>query len=197
MPKKNPPQKNQLRIIGGQWRGRKLAIADVPGLRPTGDRIRETLFNWLMADIVGSRCLDLFAGSGALGLESLSRGAASTLLLEKHPSAVKQLKANCQLLKADNALVFPQDTLAWLEHPTIDQESVDIVFIDPPFSANLWDTTIEKLKRSGILADKALIYIESPKNQLINTGADWENIKEKIAGDIYYRLYQNHLAINM
>lgn len=183
-------KKNQLRIIGGQWRGRKLDIADIPGLRPTGDRIRETLFNWLMADTLNSHCLDLFAGTGALGLECLSRGAQSVILLEKNKLAAKQLEEHCKSLHADGAKIFNQDALVWLENNSVSKHSINLVLIDPPFSENLWDATIQTLISSELLAPEALIYIESPKNKHVKSGIDWELIKNKISGDVQYQLYR-------
>ncbi len=151
-----PAGNNQLRIIGGLWRGRKLSFPDVDGLRPTGDRIRETLFNWLAPDMQGAHCLDLFSGSGALGLEALSRGADSSLLLEKHPTAARQLKDNLQLLKADNGRVEQVDSLQWLNSAQVSHR-FDIVFIDPPFALDLWDEVVAVLESRNWLADEAVI----------------------------------------
>ncbi len=190
MAKQRSANTHQLRIIGGQWRGRKLAIADIEGLRPTGDRIRETLFNWLMAEIPDSCCLDLFAGSGALGLESLSRGAKSLIMLEKHPAAARQLLQHCSQLKAESVQVIQQNTLDWLCGNELPQHSVHIVFIDPPFAEQLWEQTIIRLEQSQLLADDAMVYIESPKRQTINTPANWQLHREKTAGDVCYRLYR-------
>jgi 16S rRNA (guanine966-N2)-methyltransferase len=189
--RKNTPKTraHQLRIIGGQWRGRKLPIADVDGLRPTGDRIRETVFNWLMGDIVGSHCLDIFAGSGALGLECLSRGAAHVTLLEKHPEAATQLKQHCQTLGTTQGKVIQCNALDWLHAPSIPTKSIDIVFIDPPFDHALWVDTIDKLQASGLLNNEALIYIESPKHTPIPTPSHWHLHKEKQAGQVSYRLF--------
>lgn len=180
----------QLRIIGGQWRGRKLPIVTLDGLRPTGDRIRETLFNWLTADIVDSRCLDLFAGSGALGFECLSRGALETVLLEKHPQAAKQLQQHSQTLDTSRAKIIQCDALQWLKTPDHAQASINIAFIDPPFAANLWDEAIAGLASSGLLQEGALIYIETPKDFLLSTPAHWQLHKEKRAGQICYRLFR-------
>jgi 16S rRNA (guanine966-N2)-methyltransferase len=193
---KSTNKPNQLRIIGGQWRGRKLAIADVDGLRPTGDRIRETLFNWLQGDIVERHCLDLFAGSGALGLECLSRGAANVLLLEKHPTAAKQLRQHCERLETSNGKVVECDVLKWIASASKASGEpitpVDVAFIDPPFAANLWAAVIDSLESSDILSPTAIIYIESPKEQVINTPPHWEMTKEKRTGQICYRLFQRH-----
>jgi 16S rRNA (guanine966-N2)-methyltransferase len=188
----SPPattQKHQLRIIGGQWRGRKLVIADVPGLRPTGDRIRETLFNWLMHDIAGSRCLDVFAGSGALGLECLSRGAAEITMLEKHSLAARQLRAHCELLQTTSAQVIQQDALLWLEQSE-NTKKFDLVFIDPPFAAKLWQATIDTLTNQQLLADNALVYIETPTNTAFLTPPDWQLHREKKSGNSHYRLFR-------
>ena len=182
-------KKNQLRIIGGRWRGRKLSIANLPGLRPTGDRIRETLFNWLAADIHDSQCLDLFAGTGALGLESLSRGAKHVTFLEKHPAATQQLQENCQQLNAVDTHIIKQDAITWLQNHSLKKHSIHIVFIDPPFAENLWQACIEALNSSELLAENAVIYIETPKHTILSVPKDWQLYKEKTAGDICYRLY--------
>ena len=110
-----PAATGKLRIIAGEWRSRQLPVLDLPGLRPTTDRVRETLFNWLQNDVPGARCLDLFAGSGALGFEAASRGAASVTLLEMQPAAANQLAANMQLLQAQNMQLIRADALGWLE----------------------------------------------------------------------------------
>jgi 16S rRNA (guanine966-N2)-methyltransferase len=191
---------NQLRIIGGQWRGRKLAIADVEGLRPTGDRIRETLFNWLQGDIAGRCCVDLFAGSGALGLECLSRGAANVFLLEKHPVAVKQLREHCDRLEAKNGKVIECDVLEWISNTSKEDNRkiapIDVAFIDPPFAADLWTTVINTLESSGILSPTAIIYIESPKDQVVTTPSNWDLLKEKRTGQVCYRLFQRQSVTN-
>ena len=179
---------NQLRIIGGLWRGRKLSFPDADGLRPTGDRIRETLFNWLAPDIHGAHCLDLFAGSGALGLEALSRGAESSLLLEKHPAAARQLKDNLQLLKANNGRVEHVDSLHWLNSAQVSHR-FDIVFIDPPFALNLWDAVIAALETRNWLADEAVIYLEAPRDAQLQLPANWQLHRDKQAGQVSYRLY--------
>lgn len=183
-------KKNQLRIIGGQWRGRKLSIANIPGLRPTGDRIRETLFNWLMPYISDSNCLDLFAGSGALGLESLSRGARSATLIEKNKLAARQLELHIKTLNAERTDIVNHDALLWLASNTLPKRSFNIVFIDPPFAGKLWHKTVEQLDQSGLLAADALIYIESPKQETVNIDVNWTLLKEKVSGDVSYQLYR-------
>lgn len=184
---------NQLRIIGGVWRGRKLSFPDVDGLRPTGDRIRETLFNWLAPDIQGAHCLDLFAGSGALGLEALSRGAESSLLLEKHAGAAQQLKSNLQLLQSESGKVEQVDSLQWLKqqqppHP------FDIIFIDPPFALDLWEPIAAALETQGWLSDQAVIYLEAPRDANLQLPANWQLHRNKQAGQVSFRLYYRQAA---
>ncbi|MRS21787.1 16S rRNA (guanine(966)-N(2))-methyltransferase [Enterobacteriaceae bacterium RIT692] len=178
----------QIRIIGGQWRGRKLTVPDSAGLRPTTDRVRETLFNWLAPDIQEARCLDCFAGSGALGLEALSRYAASATLLELERSVAQQLSQNLQTLRATQAKVVQTNTLQWLSQPG---EPFDVVFVDPPFRKGLLQETLTLLEQNGWLAAEALIYVESEvENGTPVAPANWDLYREKIAGQVAYRLYQ-------
>lgn len=178
----------QIRIIGGQWRGRKLPVPDSPGLRPTTDRVRETLFNWLAPDIQQARCLDCFAGSGALGLEALSRYAGSATLLELEKPVARQLAQNLQTLKADNAQVIQTNTLSWLAQQG---EPYQVVFIDPPFRKGLLAQTLQLLESNGWLADEALVYVESEvENGTPPVPANWFLHREKIAGQVAYRLYR-------
>ncbi len=149
---------NRVRIIGGRHRGRRLAFPDLPGLRPTGDRIRETLFNWLQPMLPGARCLDLFAGSGALGLEAASRGAGEVLLLDQAPQAVRQLQGHIVDLGLSQAKAVQADALDWLQAAP-PQPSFDIVFIDPPFSAGLLEPCCQQLASSGLLAENARVYL--------------------------------------
>lgn len=187
-PLSNNRPTNQLRIIGGQWRGRKLSFPDVEGLRPTGDRIRETLFNWLAPDIRGARCLDIFAGSGALGLEALSRGASHSLMLERDPQAARQLQANLELLQASNGQLVQADALTLLRagHST---EPFDIVFIDPPFQLDLWQAVIDALESGQWLADEAIIYLEAGRESAYQAPAHWLLYRDKQAGKVSYKLY--------
>lgn len=154
----NRPRPGKIRIIGGKWRGRKLPVLDVPLLRPTPDRVRETLFNWLQPVIDGSRCLDLFAGTGALGLEALSRGADSVVLVEQDMQLARQLEKNIQLLQADAAQLVTGDALQWLQS---NRDSFDIVFLDPPFRQDLVFETCRRLIDSGAITAGSLVYIES------------------------------------
>lgn len=177
----------QIRIIGGQWRGRKLPVTDSPGLRPTTDRVRETLFNWLAPYMVDARCLDCFAGSGALGLESLSRYAASATLLEMERPVAQQLQKNLATLKAAHGKVVNTNTLNYLNQTGTPH---DIVFIDPPFRKGLLDETLSLLEKNGWLADGALIYVESEvENGMPPVPASWHLHREKVAGQVAYRLY--------
>ncbi|WP_067868830.1 16S rRNA (guanine(966)-N(2))-methyltransferase RsmD [Neptuniibacter marinus] len=201
MSHKNPPRRkqgkpsapsSQLRIIGGEWRGRKLEFLAIEGLRPTPDRVRETLFNWIQTIVPGAQSLDLFSGSGALGLEALSRGAERTTFIEKDTAAARQLNNNLQRLKAQNGEVIQADVLEWLESRLQDQESqYDLIFMDPPFRKNLIAPCCELLEKRNLLRDNAYIYIET-EAELIdpNVPAHWHEHRKKTAGQVTYRLYQ-------
>ncbi|NDL64561.1 16S rRNA (guanine(966)-N(2))-methyltransferase [Acerihabitans arboris] len=191
MAKKIPSRPaGQIRIIGGQWRGRKLPVPDSPGLRPTTDRVRETLFNWLAPMIQGARCLDCFAGSGALGLEALSRHAGVATLLEQDRSVAGQLEKNITLLGAANGKVMVTDSLRWLAQPGT---PYDLVFLDPPFRHGLIDQTVRLLEQNDWLAPGAWIYIEAEtENHGITVPAHWRLHREKVAGQVAYRLYIRH-----
>lgn len=181
------PQK--LRIIGGQWRSRQIPFVSAPGLRPTGDRIRETLFNWLAADISGARCLDLFAGSGALCFEALSRGATSCTALELDTRATLQLRENQALLQADNLSIVQTDANHYLQHNAPEQP-YHIVFVDPPFDAELHGTVCQVLNNRSWLAPGALIYCELPVVDCAFVApANWRLLQEKRAGEVKYSLY--------
>lgn len=180
-----------VRIIGGRWRGRRLPVPDLPGLRPSGDRGRETLFNWLAPWIRGARCADLFAGSGALGFEAASRGAKSVVLIEKAVAAVSTLQRNREtLLARDSGLdvqVLKQDALAWLKD--CEPQSLDIVFVDPPFGTGLEKRALELMADGDCLADGALVYLETGKQEAgLLPGTAWEIVKEKSLGEVQMRL---------
>ncbi|MCT7941343.1 16S rRNA (guanine(966)-N(2))-methyltransferase RsmD [Shewanella holmiensis] len=178
----------QVRIISGQWRSRKLPIHDLEGLRPTTDRVRETLFNWLSTDIRGARVLDCFAGSGALSLESLSRYAEFALMFELQKSAANQLTKNLQTLNCTNAKVVNGDSLQLLAKGT--DTGFDVVFIDPPFRKGLAKHTIELLMAHGWLNNDALIYLETENDVAdIVLPASWQPLKKKKAGQVSYRLF--------
>ncbi len=185
-------KQNQLRIIAGQWRGRKLNFADGEGLRPTMDRVRETLFNWLQNDIVGARCLDLFSGSGALGLEALSRYAGEVVMIDKNPQAIRMIRQNLELLNAENAQLKQIDALTYLRQladSNSPHQAFDIVFLDPPFNQQLVAIFCEQLAQADCLSEGALIYIEIEKNTRLPQLPDsWTLSKEKKAGQLAYYL---------
>lgn len=186
---KNQQATGNIRIIAGKYRGRKLPVVLADGLRPTTDRVKETLFNWLMPYIQDARCLDCFTGAGSLGFEALSRGAEQVTLMELNKSATSQLIANSNLLKADNIEIKQGDTLALLKQSP--QAPFDIVFIDPPFRQGLTKATLDLLGQYQWLAPRALIYIEiESEGELNNIPANWQMLKEKTAGQVTYRLYQ-------
>ena len=179
---------NQLRIIAGLWRGRKLNFPEVEGLRPTGDRIRETLFNWLAPEIQGARCLDLFAGSGALGIEALSRGASISVMVERDTKAENQLRDNLDLLHAEAGRIIRDDAVGLLKKGNQDKP-YHIVFIDPPFQLNLWQAVIDALEMGNWLADNATIYIESGRDNDYQPPINWQLHRDKYAGVVSYRLF--------
>lgn len=188
MSKKPQPNKaGQIRIIGGQWRGRKLPVPDSPGLRPTTDRVRETLFNWLAPVIYGAKCLDCFAGSGALGFEALSRYAGKSVLLEAEKSIVQQLQKNLSLLKSDNGQIIHTNALNWLDQPGT---PFDVIFLDPPFRCDFLAPTCKLLEEQGWLADEAWIYVEAETEHThLSIPLNWQLHREKTAGQVAYRLY--------
>ncbi len=193
MKKNNKKTTNQLRIIGGQWRGRKLDFADGEGLRPTMDRVRETLFNWLQGEIIGARCLDLFSGSGALGLEALSREAGKVVMIDKNPQAIQMIQKNLDLLAVKNAQLILGDAEEYLHQSSTD-ELFDIVFLDPPFNQQLVHTFCLQLQKSKCLAPEVTIYIEMEKKEkLAKLPLGWEIIKEKKAGQLAYYLIRNNI----
>ncbi len=188
---KNRPASGQVRIISGQWRSRRLPIHDLEGLRPTTDRVRETLFNWLAGDLAGARVLDCFGGSGALFFESLSRYASYAKVFELQNSAADQLKLNLQTLKCDPALahVIKGDTLKLLA--TESAEGFDIVYIDPPFRKGLAEKSIQLIDENNWLKENAQIYVETESDiTQLKVPANWVKLKEKKAGQVIYRLYQ-------
>ncbi|MCW9088715.1 MAG: 16S rRNA (guanine(966)-N(2))-methyltransferase RsmD [Gammaproteobacteria bacterium] len=186
---RRPRGSNTLRIIGGEWRGRKLRFADGEGLRPTTDRVRETLFNWLQPVINGTRCLDLFAGSGALGLEALSRGAREVVFVDTNPKAVAALKENLSLLHADNGRVIRSDALNYLSG---DEGRFDVVFIDPPFRRDLLQPALQRLAAGDWLAPGARVYLELESEQGEPELPDgWELLRSKKAGQVAYYLVQS------
>lgn len=178
----------QLRLIGGDWRGRKLNFPAVDGVRPTPDRVRETLFNWLMPILPGSYCLDLFAGSGALGLEALSRGASAVTFVEQSPALARALSQNLATLNAQGGTVVQQDALTWLHAPGNTRPR--IVFMDPPFRAGLVAPVCGALADSSLLADNARIYVEHEADHDPNVPPEWHLARHKQAGQVAYSLFE-------
>ena len=180
----------EVRVIAGLWRGRKLPVLNAEGLRPTTDRVKETLFNWLMMDVSNARCLDCFAGSGSLGIEALSRQAQAVVFLEKFANAAQQLKKNLASLKTDKATVINTDTLTYLSQKN-STEPFEIIFIDPPFHHNFVPQVLTLLQQNNWLAENALIYVETEKNHPpLLLAKNWQVIKEKSAGMVTSRLIQ-------
>ncbi len=192
----------EVRIVGGRWRGSKLPVADRVGLRPTADRVRETVFNWLQPVVPGARVLDLFAGSGALALEALSRGARAATLIERDRDLVASLRASLDRLRRGDppdldcsADVVQADALGWLAAPPADPNSrYDVIFLDPPFASGLWRPVLAALP--PWLADDAWLYLEAPGGRdmaggaNIELGADWRLYREGATRDTRYALYR-------
>jgi len=206
-----PGRRGSVRIVGGRWRGRRLSVPAGAALRPTPDRVRETLFNWLAPHIEGARCLDLFAGSGALGFEAASRGAAEVILVERAPALARSLREQARTLAAEGVQVVAGDALGWLARgppalfpapldpapfdPTpldpgpFDPGPFDIVFLDPPFAGGLLEPACAVLESAGWLAPGGLIYVEQalaePEPRLPDA---WVGAREGRAGRVRFRL---------
>lgn len=183
---KRPRRPQQLRIIGGTWRGRKLRFPEIETLRPTPDRVRETLFNWLAPIITGARCLDLYAGSGALGLEALSRGAASVVMVDSDARVITRLREHIHTLQASSAEIVQAEALVYLA--SAPPQAFDIVFLDPPFRLGLIAPACEALEKHGWLKPGATIYLEAEKGYAPQLPANWRIIKSKQAGQVGYHL---------
>ncbi len=181
---------SKIRIIAGDWRGRKLDVLDADGLRPTGDRIRETLFNWLAPWITQANCLDAYAGTGALGLEALSRGATHVQFIENGRNVAEQLKSNLSVLKCTKSSVAQNDCLDWLSRPA--HQTFDLVFVDPPFQHDLWSKTLFQLDEGGWLSDEAMVYVESPKNTDYETPIGWIEHRQIKRGHVRATLYKTN-----
>lgn len=181
------PRPGRLRIVAGKWRSRLLDIADVPGLRPTSERIRETLFNWLAPSIQGARCLDLFAGTGALGFEALSRGAATVVFVDSSRRAINAIENSVQTLHAAGASVHCGDSEAYLR--TAPRESFDIVFLDPPFADDRLEDVCRLIDELGLLAPGGRVYLEQDRAKpAIELPGRWSLLRDKTAGNVRYRL---------
>ncbi len=181
---------NSIRIIAGQWRGRKLPVLDSQGLRPTTDRVRETLFNWLMYELQGARCLDLYAGTGALGLESLSRGAKYVQFVELSASVASAIKQNLHSLKVpeEGAHVAINSANVFLNKPPT--EPFDVIFLDPPFDKGLLPEVIQRLAEPGWLSERAFVYVEQGvKEPELEVPLEWSLHRHSKAGQSRYCVY--------
>ena len=190
-PKKSAASLSQVRIIGGQWRSRKLNFPDLEGLRPTPDRVRETLFNWIQNAVPGADCLDLFAGSGALGFEALSRGANSCTFVDIAQPSCQALRDNAALLKATTAKILQQDAIDWLQQQAgteLKASKYHIIFLDPPFNKGHLQNICQLLLDQQMLHPNAMIYIESEPGAALQN--QWTLHREKISGQVQYRLYK-------
>ena len=180
-------QSRVIRVIGGAMRGRRWRFPDIPDIRPTPDRVRETLFNWLGTHVVGARCLDLFAGSGALGLESLSRGASGVVFVEQHTAIARALSAVVAEWNVQGAEVARADAFSYLRGAA---QPFDIVFLDPPFAADLVAPAAALLEERGWLGPNALIYMECAAREARPAlPQSWKERKAKQAGEVGYYLY--------
>lgn len=179
---------NKLRIIGGEWRSRQIQVIDAPGLRPSPARVRETLFNWLRNDIIGKRCLDCYAGSGALGFEAASRGASYVVQVDNNPLACRTLKASAVALGASQVKLVQSDMFRYLAGG--EGEPFDVVFIDPPFAQGLAVQTCNWLEDKNWLSRHAKIYLETEIGlELSGIPENWELLKSKTAGEVAYSLF--------
>lgn len=178
-----------IRIIGGEWRSRKLTVPDAQGLRPTPDRVRETLFNWLAPTIQGARVLDAFTGSGALFLEALSRGASTGVAIDANLDAVNNLRRNLALLQGDDAEVLRADSLHYLSNKA--EQGFDIVLLDPPFHQDLLLSACQLLEDNNWLNKDAWIYTESEQApSSLGVPSSWRLHREKHTGQVHYALWQ-------
>jgi 16S rRNA (guanine966-N2)-methyltransferase len=181
-----------VRIIGGRWRGRRLPVPDLSGLRPSGDRGRETLFNWLQPFINGARCVDLFAGTGVLGLEAVSRGAESVELVEKSPVAARSLRGNLSWLENEGergVTIHEMDALSWLRN--CQANAWDIVFVDPPFGSGLERKALDSVAERDCVRPGGLIYLETARKEPAPAPAPgWDLFREKCVGDVRIQLFR-------
>jgi 16S rRNA (guanine966-N2)-methyltransferase len=180
----------QVRIISGAWRGSKLPVETYPGLRPTSDRVRETLFNWLQSQIPGKRVLDCFAGTGALGFEAASRGAAEVVMLEKVPALANSLRETAARLKAGNIKIETSDSFSWLGKPVT--AKFDLVFIDPPFATDYAQKVFPLL--DPWLSDLAWVYVETGRSTLIEVPSSFQLYRAGSTREVWYRLFRHDTA---
>ncbi|MDI9818682.1 MULTISPECIES: 16S rRNA (guanine(966)-N(2))-methyltransferase RsmD [unclassified Legionella] len=178
--------KQTVRIIGGRYRGKKISFPDIEGLRPTPDRVKETLFNWLMHEIRGANCLDAFAGSGALGFEAHSRGASHVVLIESSAKVYAHLKQTAALFNSPTINVIHGQAEDYFRNS---KETFDIIFLDPPFAKNILPECLNLLAHSNLLVQGGLVYTESPDRLSLNPDC-WKEKKFKQAGQVSYGLYE-------
>jgi 16S rRNA (guanine966-N2)-methyltransferase len=181
----NRPPAGQVRIIAGSLRGSRLPVPDMPGLRPSTDRARETLFNWLQGEVAGRRVLDLFAGSGALGFEAISRGASEAWLVERDPRQAQSLSDSARRLKTEGLRVVCADGLAWLGQC---RERFDLAFLDPPFAAGMWQAAAAALQPR--LADQAWVYVEIAHGQAFEPPAGWQLHRQSQSREVRHLLFR-------
>jgi 16S rRNA (guanine966-N2)-methyltransferase len=175
-----------VRIIGGQYRGKKISFPEIEGLRPTPDRVKETLFNWLMNEIRGARCIDAFAGSGSLGFEALSRNASQVVMIESSPKAFKSLTQAALAFNRPELKVINVDALSYLRNT---KEPFDIIFLDPPFKENYFEECLDIISTGSSLAQGGLLYVESPVEMSLDEEI-WSLRKSKKAGQVFYALFE-------
>jgi 16S rRNA (guanine966-N2)-methyltransferase len=188
MPRKT--DSGSVRIIAGEWRSRRLPVIDIPGLRPSGDRSREILFNWLQAYIPGARCADLFAGTGALGLEAASRGASAVTLVESNKRVTTHLQVSIEMLEAAHVSLYHGDALTWLKSQA--QQSLDIIFVDPPFADGIHEEVLKLIGQSGCLAEGGFVYLETAASQVLKSRPEgWSLWREKEIGDVHLQVFLN------
>jgi 16S rRNA (guanine966-N2)-methyltransferase len=183
----------RIRIIGGSLRNSRLNVPDLLGLRPTAERVRETLFNWLAPVLEGARCLDLCAGSGALGIEALSRGAANVQFVERNTQAAQVLRDNLGRLKTSAGRVASVDAGIFLQGSP---QPHDLVFLDPPFALSLWTALAQQLETGGWLAAQAWVYVESPRDGAPALPPNWQLHREGHAGEVRFALYRRALPLS-
>jgi len=183
-PRTRAPRAHRVRIIGGEWRSRLVAFPGEAGLRPTPDRVRETLFNWLGQDLTGRRCLDLFAGSGALGFEALSRGASEVVMVERSRPVSRALRENATRLGARGFRLVVGDALHFLADPGAGQ--FDVVFVDPPYASGLVAQVLPRLQ--GVLAPRGVVYVES--DAAVEADPPWRVRRRDRAGGVHYHLLE-------
>ena len=182
----------RIRIIGGKLRNSRLDVPELPGLRPTPERVRETLFNWLAPTLAGVQALDLCAGTGALGIEALSRGAAGVQFVERDAAAAQVLRGNLARLKAPDGAVAAADALGYLQGPP---RPFGLVFMDPPFALDLWTPLARRLEQGGWLTPAAQVYVESPRDIVPALPPNWKAWREGRAGDVRFALYRRGGAL--